>query len=88
MKLSTGKLNKAFEVIKAERTGTKRSTKGRPKIYYATQIAVNPLTILMFVNRPELFDDNYKRFITRRLQTLLPISEVPVRLLARSHRKE
>ena len=49
--ISTGRLNKAFEMIKAERVGAaKRGKGGQPKIYYATQIAVNPVTILMFVN--------------------------------------
>ncbi len=85
--LPTAKLNKAFEIIKAEKTGaTKRGKTGRPKIYYATQIAVNPVTILMFVNRPELFEENYRRFIVGRLRELLAVAEVPIRLLARKHR--
>jgi len=95
--IPTAKLNKAFEMIKAERVGaTKRgkgggstgSPRGWPKIYYATQIAVNPVTILMFVNRPELFEENYRRFIVGRLRELLPIDEVPIRLLSRSHRNK
>jgi len=86
--IPTAKLNKAFEIIKAERIGaTKRGKGGWPKIYYATQIAVNPITILMFVNKPELFEENYRRFIIGRLRELLPVEEVPIRLLARSHRK-
>ncbi len=85
--IPTAKLNKAIETIKAEKTGaTKRGKGGWPKIYYATQIATNPITILMFVNRPGLFEENYRRFITGRLQSMLPIAEVPIRLLARSHR--
>lgn len=85
--IPTGRLNKAFEMIKAERVGAAKRGKGsRPKIYYTTQIAANPITILMFVNRPELFDENYRRFIINRLRELLPIDEVPIRLLARSHR--
>lgn len=67
--------------------GTRRRTAGRPKIYYVTQVAVNPITILMFVNKPDLFDDNYLRFIVNRLQSLLPIEEVPIKLLARAHRQ-
>jgi GTP-binding protein len=83
----TGRLNKAFEMIKTERPGTtKRGKGGRPKIYYATQVAVNPVTILMFVNRPELFEENYRRFIINRLRELLPVDEVPIRLLSRKHR--
>ena len=87
--IPTVKLNKAFERLKQERIGTaKRGKKGWPKIYYATQIAVNPVTILMFVNRPELFEENYRRFIINRLRTMLPIEEVPIKLLARPHRKQ
>jgi len=85
--IPTVKLNKAFEVIKAERGGAAKRKAGWPKIYYATQIAVNPITVLMFVNKPELFEENYMRFIKGRLQSMLPIGEVPIRLLARRHRK-
>ncbi|MBN1803970.1 MAG: ribosome biogenesis GTPase Der [Sedimentisphaerales bacterium] len=85
--IPTVKLNKAFDIIKGQRTGTtKGQKKGWPKIYYATQIAINPVTILMFVNNPELFEENYRRFIVNRLRTMLPIEEVPIRLLARKHR--
>jgi len=88
MRIPTVKLNKAFEMIKAERIGaSKRGKGGWPKIYYATQVAVNPVTILMFVNRPELFEENYRRFIVGRLRELLSIDEVPIRLLSRSHRQ-
>lgn len=87
--ITTGRLNKAFEAIKAESMSAgKRGGSGRPNIYYATQVAVNPVTLLMFVNKPALFDENHRRFIVGRLRELLPISEVPVRLLVRAHRSE
>ncbi len=86
--IPTAKLNKAFEIIKAERLGpSKRGKTGRPKIYYATQITVNPITILMFVNKPQLFDENYLQFLRSKLRSLLAIDEVPIRLLTRPHRK-
>jgi len=86
--IPTAKLNKAFEMIKEEKvTAARRSTRGWPKIYYATQIAVNPVTILMFVNEPELFEENYRRFMINRLRSMLPVEEVPIRLLARRHRQ-
>jgi GTP-binding protein len=85
--IPTGKLNKVFEMIKAEGPGAaKRGKGGRLKIYYATQVAVNPVTILMFVNRVELFEENHRRFIINRLRELLAIDEVPIKLLARKHR--
>jgi GTP-binding protein len=87
--ITTGRLNKAFEAIKEESMSAgKRGGSGHPNIYYATQVAVNPVTILMFVNRPELFDENHRRFIVSRLRELLPVAEVPIRLLVRTHRTE
>jgi len=85
--IQTAKLNKALEIIKQKGPASSRKgAKGRPKIYYATQIATNPVSILMFVNNPKLFEENYRRFIINRLQELLEIEEVPIRLLARKHR--
>ena len=67
--------------------GAKNKSGAWPKFYYATQISSNPITLLMFVNNPKLFDESYRRFIIGRLRTALPIGEVPIRLLARSHRE-
>jgi GTP-binding protein len=96
VRIPTAKLNKVFEEIMSEGIGTSKhrktssskSAKSGPKIYYATQIAVNPVTILMFVNNPKLFNENYRRFIVGRLRQLLPIPEVPIRLLARGKQRE
>jgi GTP-binding protein len=89
MRISTTKLNKAIETIKKEKFISKKGgKKGTPRIYYATQVAVTPITILIFVNKPELFEENYLRFVTNRLRTMLPIQEVPIRLLIRPRRAE
>jgi GTP-binding protein len=85
--ISTPQLNKAMETIRSERTGARRGVTVWPKVYYATQIAENPVTILMFVNNPKLFETNYMRYVATRLQALLPIQEVPIRLLARPRRE-
>lgn len=81
--IGTGRLNRAFEIIRSERTGVRRSSAKLPRIYYVTQVATNPVTFMMFVNDPGLFDDNYRRFVAGRLRDLLPIPEVPIRILAR-----
>ncbi|MCX5635536.1 MAG: ribosome biogenesis GTPase Der [Planctomycetota bacterium] len=86
MSIPTPKLNDALESIKTLRTVSAKHKAALPNIYYATQVAANPVTILMFVNNTELFDDNYRRFIVGKLRELLPTSEVPIRLLTRSHR--
>ena len=59
---------------------------GLPKIYYGTQVAVNPPTLLLFVNNPDAIDENYRRYLINRLRDVLPYSEVPIRLLIRHHR--
>jgi GTP-binding protein len=81
--IGTGRLNRVFEIIRSERTGVRRSSAKLPRIYYVTQVATNPVTFMMFVNDPGLFDDNYRRFLAGRLRELLPIPEVPIRILAR-----
>jgi GTP-binding protein len=82
-KVSTGKLNKAIEIISEEKAGGGRKKGGFPKIYYATQVATNPVCILMFVNNPKLFDETYQRFAVNRLGELLGLEEIPIRLLLR-----
>jgi GTP-binding protein len=86
MKISTALLNKAIEAIAEQKAGGSRKKAGFPKIYYATQVATLPISLLLFVNRPELFDDNFIRFATNKLRELLDIEEVPIRLLLRKHR--
>ena len=82
-KIPTGRLNKAIEIISEERAGGSRKKGGFPKIYYATQVAANPVCILLFVNNPTLFDNTYQRFVVNRLGELLGLEEVPIRLLLR-----
>jgi GTP-binding protein len=84
--LPTAKLNKAFDIIKAERGVVKRGRKS-PKVYYGTQVAVDPVTLLLFVNNPLLFSDQYRNFLISKLKAMLPIAEVPVRLLIRARRQ-
>ena len=84
--LSTGQLNKAVQMIQSQQISAAKAKSGFPKIYYATQISANPITLLFFVNRPESFEENYQRFLINQFRTLLPIDEVPIRLLIRPRR--
>ncbi len=77
-----------FTNFYAERIGGRRKTSEFPKIYYATQVAIRPVTILLFVNKAELFDENYRRFLIGKLRELLNLSEVPIRLLVRPRRRK
>lgn len=87
-RVSTGQLNRAVKTITEERIPSARRKVGLPRVYYSTQVATTPPTIVLFVNKPDLIDENYQRFFVNRLRDLLPFSEVPIRLLLRPHRKE
>lgn len=52
----------------------------KPKIYYATQIGVEPPTIVLFCNIPEAFSPSYRRFLLNVIRDELPFGEVPIRL--------
>jgi len=55
----------------------------RPKIFYATQVAVEPPTIVLKCNDPSLFDEPWKRYLLGVLREELPFHEVPIRLIFR-----
>jgi GTP-binding protein len=84
--VSTGRLNKAIQEVLAYRVPSARRKVGMPRIYYGTQVAITPPTLLLFVNNPENIDDNYQRFVINRFREILPFAEVPIRLMLRDHR--
>jgi GTP-binding protein len=64
------------------------ANKGRRlNVFYVTQLQTYPPTIGLFVNHPDLFDNNYERFMINKMRDELPFSEVPIKLLVRG-RKE
>ncbi len=86
IRVSTGELNRALqEALSGRGPSPKRGSKP-PKIYYATQVAVQPPSIVLFVNHPSLIKRNYQRYLLNRLQEHLPFSEVPIRLMFRPRR--
>ncbi len=85
-RIGTGRLNQALrESLAVRGPSAKRGTKP-PRIYYATQVATQPPTIVLSVNDPALLGESYRRFLLNRLRERLPFSEIPIRLLLRSHR--
>ena len=45
----------------------------RPKVYYATQVATHPPTIVLFTNGPELFDNTYQRYLLKTFRDQLAV---------------
>ncbi|TWU04949.1 ribosome biogenesis GTPase Der [Stieleria varia] len=52
----------------------------RPKLYYATQVATEPPTIVLMCNEPKAFANDYRRYLLSVLRDHLKFGEVPIRL--------
>jgi GTP-binding protein len=77
---TTGRLNAAIRSILSERgPSSKLGTKA--KIFYVSQIATNPPTIAVVVNKPDLFEGQYEKYLVNQLREMLPFSEVPIKMV-------
>lgn len=82
LRVSTRRLNEIFQesVIKHPPP----SIKGRRlKVYYITQVKVQPPTFLLFVNEPKLVHFAYRRFLENRIREEFGFEGTPIRLVAR-----
>lgn len=55
----------------------------RLRIYYATQVAINPPTFVIFVNDPELMHFSYERFLENQLRAAFDFEGTPLHLIER-----
>jgi GTP-binding protein len=83
LRMETAAVNKVFQRALEERSPKVIRSKV-PKIYYATQVGTSPPSFVAFVNDPELFPANYRRFLENRIRDSFPFSEVPIRLTFRA----
>ena len=82
IRVSTNKLNKVMiDIIKISPPS---SVSGKEiKINYVTQVKVNPPGIAFFCNEPKLIQENYKRFLERKLRENFGFEGVPVMIFFR-----
>ena len=82
----TGRVNVVVRRILEDRgPSSKLGTKA--KVFYVSQIAINPPTIAMVVNKPAFFEGQYERYLLNRLREELPFSEVPIKLQFSARRR-
>jgi GTP-binding protein len=55
----------------------------RSKVYYATQAAVQPPTIVLFCSDPKAIGPQYQRYLLRVFRDELKFGEVPIKLYLR-----
>jgi GTPase len=86
-RVGTGDLNRVLREALERQPPPLRQNR-RPKVFYATQVATNPPTIVLFTNGPELFDNTYQRYLLKTLRDQLPFHDVPIKLYLRQKRRE
>ena len=86
-RLGTGELNRF--VKDALDTNLPKPRHGKTgKILYAAQVGVSPPTVVLHVNDPRLFDQNWRRYLENRFRDTFDFSEVPVRIEVRERRRK
>lgn len=58
----------------------------RLRVYYMTQVTVNPPTFVVFVNDPELMHFSYERFLINQLRDNFDFSGTPIKVIARKRK--
>ncbi len=87
LRVRTAKLNETLqEAIATVKPARKRGRRS-PKLFYATQVSVQPPTIVVFVNSPGLVTRSFERFLLNRFREGLPFDEIPIRLAFRARRR-
>ncbi len=85
-RMGTGVLNRVVRTI-VERQGPPSRNGTFAKVYYAAQIGNYPPTIALVVNKPEMFTQQYERFLLNRLRNESPFGEVPIKLVIKGRSK-
>lgn len=78
-RVSTPKINKLLHAA-LQRQQPPLYMNRRPKIYFGSQIATTPPTIIMMCNMPQGFPPSYRRYLLNTFRDNLPFGEVPLKL--------
>jgi GTP-binding protein len=81
-RIGTGQLNKMLQAA-MEYNPPPDQPGVRPKIFYATQVASQPPTIVLFCNNPKSVPANYQRYLLGVFREKSDFGEVPIKLYLR-----
>jgi GTP-binding protein len=82
MRLSTAQLNKLLRAA-IEKNPPPTHQNRRARIYFATQVAEQPPTIVLFCNDPKMISQGYQRYLLGVFRDQLRFNEVPIKLYLR-----
>lgn len=58
------------------------------RLYYGTQVGMEPPTFVIFVNDPELIHFSYERYLENCIRSHYPFTGTPIRIIFRARRNE
>lgn len=77
-RISTGQLNSFVEKALQKCQPSMSPTGKRLKIYYLAQVDVQPPRFVLFVNKPDLLDDTYKKYLINQFRETYGFSGSPI----------
>ena len=84
-RVNTGALNRIIQ--RAQDIHAAPSHAGRTlKLYYGTQVKVDPPTFLIYVNDPKLAHFTYVRFLENQIRKEFPYTGTPIRVVLKPRR--
>ncbi|OIP72656.1 MAG: ribosome biogenesis GTPase Der [Oscillatoriales cyanobacterium CG2_30_40_61] len=82
-RVSTAVINEVIEEAVSWHSPTVTRQGKQGKIYYGTQVSSKPPTLVLFVNDPKRFNDNYRRYIDGQFRKQLGFKGTPIKLIWR-----
>ncbi len=78
-RVSTANINKLLKAALQQQQPPLYMSR-RPKIYFGSQIAITPPTLILMCNIPQGFPPSYQRYLINVCRDNLPFGEVPIKL--------
>ncbi|NOY40471.1 MAG: ribosome biogenesis GTPase Der [Planctomycetes bacterium] len=86
LRIPTGQLNRLLrEAIRNSPPPMYQNR--RPKIYYGTQVGIQPPTLVLFCNNPQAISKPYQRYLLGAVRDQLNFEEVPIKLYLRKRQQ-
>jgi small GTP-binding protein len=82
-RIGTGELNRLLAEATARQVPPAAKNR-RPRLYYATQAAIEPPTFIFFANDAELIHFSYRRYLENRIRDVLGFNGTPIKLVFRN----
>jgi GTP-binding protein len=87
VRIPTSQLNRLVrQAVERHSPPSKRGK--RLKVYYASQVAVDPPTFVFHVNDPELLHFTYERYLENQIRAAFPFAGTPIRMSFRKRQRE